>query len=202
VSKSILIVDDNDAIRTLTRLLLETQIDLKVCGEAVDGVDAIKKTRKLKPDLVLLDLSMPRMNGIEAASVIKSTMPEVFIILFTLYRETLGNALASAVGIDAVVSKPDGWGKLIECIQSLLQDGPVHRAAANWKSGSPEKRGGRDRRQGGDRRAIATAWKSGSPERRGGRDRRQGGDRRAIPTAWKSGSPEKRSERDRRSKGA
>jgi DNA-binding NarL/FixJ family response regulator len=97
-------------------------MDLEVCGEAIDGVDAIKKARELKPDLVLLDLSMPRMNGAEAASVIKGMMPQVLIVLFTLYKETLGNAVISAVGIDAVVSKPDGWGRLIECVRCLLQD--------------------------------------------------------------------------------
>jgi DNA-binding NarL/FixJ family response regulator len=118
--KSILVVDDNEAIRKLTRLLLETQTDLEVCGEAVDGVDAIKKTKELKPDLVLLDLSMPRMNGIEAASVIRGIMPQVLIVLFTLYKETLGNAVVSVVGIDAVVSKPDGWRTLIQCIRGLL----------------------------------------------------------------------------------
>jgi DNA-binding NarL/FixJ family response regulator len=121
MSKSILIVDDNDAVRKLTRLLLETQADLEVCGEAVDGLDAIKKTRELKPDLILLDLSMPRMNGVEAASVIKGMMPQMLIVLFTLYRETLGDAVVSAVGIDAVVSKPEGGGKLISCVRSLLQ---------------------------------------------------------------------------------
>lgn len=119
MSKSILVVDDNNVIRKLTRLLLETQTDLEVCGEAVDGVDAINKTKELKPDLILLDLSMPRMNGIEAASVIRAMMPQVLIVLFTLYRETLGNAVVSAVGIDAVVSKPDGWQKLIECVRGL-----------------------------------------------------------------------------------
>jgi DNA-binding NarL/FixJ family response regulator len=121
MSNSILVVDDNDAVRTFTRLLLETQTDLQVCGEAVDGVDAIKKTRELKPDLIVLDLSMPRMNGVEAASVIKNMMPQVLIVLFTLYKETLGNAVVSAVGIDAVVSKPEGWGKLIESVHVLLQ---------------------------------------------------------------------------------
>jgi DNA-binding NarL/FixJ family response regulator len=119
--KSILVVDDNEAIRKLTRLLLETQTDLEVCGEAVDGVDAIKKTKELKPDLVLLDLSMPRMNGIEAASVIRGIMPQVLIVLFTLYKETLGNTVVSVVGIDAVVSKPDGWRALIECVRGLPQ---------------------------------------------------------------------------------
>src|SRR5262245_17395723 len=121
MSKSILVVDDSDTVRKVTRLFLETQLDFEVCGEAVDGVDAIEKAKQLKPDLIVLDLAMPEMNGIEAASVIKGMMPEVQIILFTLYRETIGDALALAVGIDAVLSKPEGGWKLLECARSLLR---------------------------------------------------------------------------------
>jgi Response regulator receiver domain len=61
MSKHILIVDDSDTFRKITRLFLESQLDLEVCGEAVDGMDAIEKARALKPDLVVLDLAMPRM---------------------------------------------------------------------------------------------------------------------------------------------
>src|ERR1700687_3565385 len=119
MSKSILVVDDSDITRKITRLFLEIQIDFEVCGEAVDGVDAIEKAKELKPDLILLDLAMPRMNGIEAASVIKGMMPQLPIVLFTMYKETVGNALASAVGIDAVFSKPDGGGELVVCVRAL-----------------------------------------------------------------------------------
>jgi two-component system, chemotaxis family, chemotaxis protein CheY len=121
MSKSILVVDDSDITRKITRLFLEVQIGFEVCGEAVDGMDAIEKAKELKPDLILLDLAMPRMNGIEAASVIKGMMPRVSIVLFTMYKETVGNALASGVGIDAVFSKPDGGWKLVECVRTLLQ---------------------------------------------------------------------------------
>jgi len=121
MSKSILVADDSAAVRKVTRLFLETQVDLEVCGEAVDGADAIEKAKALKPDLIVLDLAMPERNGIEAASVIKRMMPEVPIVLFTLYRETLGDALASAIGIDAVLSKPEGGWKLLECVRTLLR---------------------------------------------------------------------------------
>jgi CheY-like chemotaxis protein len=121
MSKSILVVDDSPTVRKVTRLFLETQLELEVCGEAVDGVDAIEKAKKLKPDLIVLDLAMPEMNGIEAASVIKGMMPKVPIVLFTLYRESIGDALASAVGVDAVLSKPDGGWKLLECVKTLLR---------------------------------------------------------------------------------
>lgn len=121
MSKHILLVDDSDMCRRVTRLFLESQPDLEVCGEAVDGVDAIEKAKQLKPDLILLDLAMPRMNGVEAASVLKSMMPRMPIVMFTLYKELLGNSLTSKIGIDAVLSKPDGGWKLVECVRSLLQ---------------------------------------------------------------------------------
>ena len=67
--KCILIVDDSYAIRSATRHFLETQTGFTVCGEATDGIDAIEKTRHLTPDLIILDLAMPRMNGLEAAGI-------------------------------------------------------------------------------------------------------------------------------------
>jgi DNA-binding NarL/FixJ family response regulator len=75
----------------------------------------------LKPDLVLLDLAMPELNGAEVASVLKGAMPETRIILFTMYRENVGKYLSSALGIDAVLSKPDGVTKLAAAIDSALE---------------------------------------------------------------------------------
>ena len=121
MSKHILLVDDSDTCRKVTRLFIESQPDLDVCGEAVDGVDAIEKARALKPDLVVLDLAMRRMNGLETASQLKAMMPRVPIVLFTMYNDILNRALAIHMGADVVLPKPDGGWKLIECVQSLLQ---------------------------------------------------------------------------------
>ena len=121
MSKHILIVDDSDTCRRVTRLFIESQPDLDVCGEAVDGLDAIEKARALKPDLVVLDLAMRRLNGLETASQLKAMMPRVPIVLFTLYSGILSQDLAKHTGANVVVSKPDGGWKLIECVQSLLQ---------------------------------------------------------------------------------
>ena len=118
--KCILIADDNDFVRTVIRFFLESHQGFEVCGEATDGVDAIEKAKKLKPDLIVLDLVMPRMNGVEAASVLKGAMPGVPIVLFTMHQEALGNALTTAVGVSAVLSKPDGLSRLAECVQGLL----------------------------------------------------------------------------------
>jgi chemotaxis response regulator CheB len=67
VVKSILIVDDNPSVRHFLRSYLESQPGFQVCGEAVDGMDAIEKSRDLHPDLIVLDFAMPRMNGLDAA---------------------------------------------------------------------------------------------------------------------------------------
>ena len=81
---SVLIVDDYAAIRRAIRVGLERHSEFSVCGEAVDGLDAIEKATRLKPDFILLDLSMPRMNGMEAASILKRVMPNVLIVAFTM----------------------------------------------------------------------------------------------------------------------
>jgi DNA-binding NarL/FixJ family response regulator len=93
----------------------------EVCGEAADGVEAIEQAKKLKPDLIVLDLALPRMNGAEAASVLSTTMPNTPVVLLTLYRNVLGSALASAVGVKAIIDKTDGMSKLVACVRSLLQ---------------------------------------------------------------------------------
>ena len=86
---SILIVDDYPSIRCAIRKWLETCSDLTVCGEAVDGRDAIEKARQLKPDLVLLDIPMPGMDGLHAARILKGLLPDVRIVAFTKYAESL-----------------------------------------------------------------------------------------------------------------
>ena len=116
---NILVVDDNASIRYLIRSLLENT-GYAVCGEAEDGADAIEKAKQLKPDLICLDLSMQRMNGAEAASVLKRLMPAVPIILFTMHEDSLGQSLARAVGVDKVLGKPDGMSRLTESIAELL----------------------------------------------------------------------------------
>src|ERR1700758_2851076 len=91
-SKRILVADDNDTSRRVLTRYLAAQRDLDVCGEAVDGEDAIEKAWELKPDLILLDVAMPRTNGIVAASVLKDLLPNVRIVLFTMYIDAIARA--------------------------------------------------------------------------------------------------------------
>src|ERR1700738_3373387 len=116
----ILVIDDGDSVRHIIRIFLERD-GFEVCGEGADGVEAIEQAKKLKPDLIVLDLAMPRMNGAEAASILSQTMPSVPIVLLTLYQNVLGSALASAVGAKAIIDKTDGMNKLVACVRSLLK---------------------------------------------------------------------------------
>src|ERR1700758_4701540 len=119
-SKRILVADDSDTSRGVLTKYLSPQRNLDVCGEAVNGEEAIEKAWELKPDLVLLDVAMPRTNGIVAASVLKEMMPEVRIILFTMYTDAIAKAFPRGLAADAVISKGDGMQKLADCVQALL----------------------------------------------------------------------------------
>jgi DNA-binding NarL/FixJ family response regulator len=118
----VLLIDDGDAVRDVIRIFLEKR-GFQVCGEAADGIDAIEKAKTLKPDVIILDLAMPRMNGMEAASILSRTMPGIPIVLLTIYGDFMGAALTAASGIKAVISKTDSLDKLASCVQSLLQTG-------------------------------------------------------------------------------
>ena len=118
--KRVLIADDSFHVRDVLRMFLEKVEEIEICGEAVDGLDAVEKAVQLVPDLVLLDLAMPQMNGAEVASILKKKMPGMRIILFTMYNENVGKSLTSAVGVDVVLSKPDGLSQVLRSVKSLL----------------------------------------------------------------------------------
>jgi len=99
---------------------VQTLTKFHVCGEAFAGAEAINKAKELRPDLVIMDLAMPLMNGVEVAMVLKNTMHKVPVVLFTLYAEQLRGAIPPSSGVTIIVSKTDGLAALLECIQRLL----------------------------------------------------------------------------------
>jgi DNA-binding NarL/FixJ family response regulator len=121
-TNAVLIVDDSVTVRSAIRTFLEVTMQMKVCGEAADGVEAIQMASHHRPTLILMDLSMPSMNGVEAASVIKKQVPESRIVVFTLYTDVIGKAMAKAAGVDVVVSKSEGATGLMRAIQPLLKE--------------------------------------------------------------------------------
>jgi DNA-binding NarL/FixJ family response regulator len=116
----ILVIDDGDSVRDVIGVFLENA-GFEVCGEAADGVEGIEQAKKLKPDLVVLDLAMPRMNGVEAALILSQTMPTLPVIILTMYENMVGPSLASAIGVKAVIDKTEGLDKLVACVHSLLK---------------------------------------------------------------------------------
>ena len=117
--KQILIADDDEDIRRVIRWLIESRTIWEVCGEAVNGVDAIEKARTLSPDLILLDYSMPTMNGIETGAVLKAMLPKVPVILFIGTDARAIESAAISVGILAVVPKTD-IGRLARHLENLV----------------------------------------------------------------------------------
>ena len=117
--KRILIADDDEDLRRVLRWFLESRTTCEVCGEAVNGIDSIEKARTLSPDLILLDYSMPTMNGIETGAVLTAMLPGVPIILFTGTVAGQIESAAISVGIRAVVPKTD-LARLAGHVENLL----------------------------------------------------------------------------------
>jgi len=101
----ILVVDDTQAIRRSVRLRIQRETDWVICGEAENGREAIERVKELQPDVVLLDLSMPVMNGLDAARHIKAFAPNIHILMFTLHTYPQLLDEARKVGIEKVLSK-------------------------------------------------------------------------------------------------
>src|SRR6266446_3630992 len=128
--KTVLIADDSASMRLSVRVLLEGRYtELKV-REAIDGIDAIEKAKTSRPDLILLDLAMPRLNGAEAAAVLKNEMPQTPVILFTM-TELHVDSLCAAIDVD-FISKADGVSKLLERVDALLPPPLPNEGTTLW----------------------------------------------------------------------
>lgn len=120
VKKSVLIVDDNAPIREALCELFTREGDFEVCGEAGNGQEAIDQAQRLHPDLIVLDLSMPVMNGIDAAHVLKQLMPAVSLILYSAVEDKFMEHKARHRGFSEVVSKSENVSVLIDKARGLL----------------------------------------------------------------------------------
>jgi two-component system response regulator NreC len=120
MSIRILVVDDNTAIRNGLRLLLENHPDWEVCGEAANGIEAIEKYRQLRPDLLVVDVSMPVMNGFDASREILKLAPQILILLYTSYLTAQLVKEAHREGIRGTVSK-DTMHLVVVGLEALLR---------------------------------------------------------------------------------
>jgi two-component system nitrate/nitrite response regulator NarL len=119
MSKRILVVDDNAPIRSLVREFIEARPGFEICGEAADGVEGVQKGRALRPDLIVLDFLMPRINGLQAALILHEIVPNTPIILITFYKEAIPKDLAKAAGVASILSKADQLTTLADEVQRL-----------------------------------------------------------------------------------
>jgi DNA-binding NarL/FixJ family response regulator len=120
VTKRVLLVDDNKGMRQALRMLFESEPDFEVVGEAEHGQEAIEKAEVLKPHLIILDFSMPVMNGLEAAPILRRKLPSVILILFSNYAASAMEAPAREAGIHAIVPKHQASTHLMPTVHDLF----------------------------------------------------------------------------------
>jgi CheY-like chemotaxis protein len=119
VGKTVLVVDDNAAIRKMLASAFLSD-GFKTCGEAENGKEGVALARRREPDVITLDLAMPVMNGLEAASELRKMFPNTPIMLFTLYADSFSTAEARKAGVDLVLTKNMPLSMLVDEAQALI----------------------------------------------------------------------------------
>jgi DNA-binding NarL/FixJ family response regulator len=116
----VLIADDHEAVRKGVCSILGSRKDLEVCGEAENGRDAIEKARELKPDVVILDITMPVLSGFEAAREIRKTM-SVPILILSMHESKQLIEEAKKIGVQGYVTKTEAASRLLLAVDALLR---------------------------------------------------------------------------------
>jgi two-component system, response regulator YesN len=115
----ILVADDNPAVRHYLRAILEQQSGWQVCDEARPGKEALQKVREMPPDVILLDFQMPDLNGLDAATQISRSFPDIPILMVTVHFSQQLAEAARRVGIRGACAKSD-VGSIVEAVEALL----------------------------------------------------------------------------------
>jgi DNA-binding NarL/FixJ family response regulator len=135
----ILIADDHDVVRQGVRAVLEAEPAWIICGEAKSGREAVAKAIELRPEVVVLDVSMPELNGLEATRQIRTAVPAKILILTVHESDQVVTEVLDA-GADGYVLKADAGRKLIEAIRALLQNQPFFTERVRTLATRPVKR--------------------------------------------------------------
>lgn len=117
----ILIADDHEIVREGLKHILTSQNDMEVVGEAKDGREALLKTKSLRPDILLLDISMPHLNGLEALSLIKETMPDLKIVVFSIHKNEAYACQALSEGALGYVLKASPGSEVTAAIRAAYR---------------------------------------------------------------------------------
>lgn len=117
----ILLVDDHEIVRSGLKFLLEKQQGWELCGEAQNGEEAVQKAATLKPDLVVMDISMPVMNGFEAARQILKSNPKIKVIILSMHDSPMVAKEAKNAGASAYLVKTTNTPELVNTVRRVLQ---------------------------------------------------------------------------------
>jgi CheY-like chemotaxis protein len=120
MKKRILVADDNPLIRKMLCKIFRNHESLEICDQAVDGREAVEKAERHQPDLIIMDLAMPVMDGLKAAQAIRKFLLDVPIILFTLHANTINDFDLKDSGITRVVPKTE-MISLVDHAEQLLR---------------------------------------------------------------------------------
>jgi len=118
----VLLADDHEIMREGLKLLLAPQADLEIVGEAVDGVDAMEQVRRLQPEVIVLDIAMPRLNGLDAISLIKNCAPDSKVVILSAYEKEAFIHEALKAGAHAYVIKGAPSRELLDAIRAVARD--------------------------------------------------------------------------------
>ena len=113
----ILLVDDHEIVRRGVRLLLRAEESLQVCGEAADGREAVQKAEELRPDAIVMDISMPNVNGLEASREIRRILPDARIVILSQHNFPEMMRQAFAAGADEYVEKSAVSSELVAALE-------------------------------------------------------------------------------------
>src|ERR1041385_793947 len=136
---SIVISDDHTIVRDALRILLEQEGDIIVVGEAANGQQAVEETKRLCPQVVLLDLAMPMLNGIEAARQIISEVPSTKVMVLSTYRDDLHVRQAIQAGVTSYLVKETASDDLVRAVRETAQGNAFispcicQRLLSNWR---------------------------------------------------------------------
>jgi DNA-binding NarL/FixJ family response regulator len=118
----VLVADDSASMRKIIRSFLEELPHVELCAVATNGTEAADAARTLEPDLLILDVVMPGLSGVEVATVVKKILPRAKVILFTMYEEKVGKTLAKSAGVDIVLAKTGGLSALSDKINAVIDE--------------------------------------------------------------------------------
>ena len=124
----LLIADDHELVREGLRKVLESRREWEVCAEVVNGREAVEKARQLRPDLVILDFSMPELNGLEAARQIRAALPGIGVIILTMHETDSLVRDVLAAGARGFILKSDAGRLLVQAVEAVLNGKPFFTA--------------------------------------------------------------------------